>query len=207
MAMLKELDIIAITDHNTTRQLKVFEELIESYDMLFIPGIEVTVKEGFDVLCYFDSFEKAFAFGDFVEEYLSDNWGPYTNEDQIITNIYDLIQETYDLPLQETTLTYPELVRKVRELNGAIILAHIDRKMQSPLNTYNLKDIDFDGLEIQKYFKETYQLENDDLSKYKLFHSSDSHTLLQLSEKEEWLELEDKSIKSFFMYLRGDVNE
>jgi len=207
MAMLNELDIIAITDHNSTKQLAIFEELSESYDMVIVPGIEVSVVEGFDVLCYFPSFHTANVFGDFIEKHLSNDWGPYTKDDQVITNIYDLIQDTYDLPLQSTTLTYHELVSKVRELDGAIILAHIDRKMQSPLRTYNLQDIEFDGIEIQKYFKDTFTLENDDLSNYKVFHNSDSHSLLQISDKEEWLDIKDKSIEGFLLYLRGEQNE
>lgn len=45
MAYLKELNIIAITDHNSCLQLNVFEELKDSYEMLIIPGVEVEVKE------------------------------------------------------------------------------------------------------------------------------------------------------------------
>ena len=67
MAMLKKIDFLAITDHNTTKQLKVIEELEDSYDFIFIPGVEVTVKENFDVLCFFKSFKDALFFDKYLE--------------------------------------------------------------------------------------------------------------------------------------------
>ena len=59
MAYLKELNIIAITDHNSCLQLNVFEELKDSYEMLIIPGVEVEVKEKYHVLCLFKTFDIA----------------------------------------------------------------------------------------------------------------------------------------------------
>ena len=46
MAYLKGLNIIAITDHNSTLQLSSIMELSQSYDMLVIPGVEVATSEG-----------------------------------------------------------------------------------------------------------------------------------------------------------------
>ncbi len=37
--------------------------------MLFIPGIEVTVKENFDVLCYFKTVDDALSFDQEIEQY------------------------------------------------------------------------------------------------------------------------------------------
>lgn len=207
MAMLQGLDIIAITDHNTTKQLEVIQELEESYDFIVIPGVEVTVSENFDVLCYFRSYEDAHIFDKFLEKNLTDNWGNYTEEDQMITNIYDLPKAFFDKSLQGTTIPYKALAKEVRKLNGAIILAHIDRKKQSPLRIYSLEELDFDGIEIQKYFKDSFQTSNPELGAYKRFFSSDSHSLLQLSEKEESIELPEKTVDSFINYLRGQNNE
>ena len=50
MAMLKDLNIIAVTDHNSCLQLDVVKELIESYEMLVIPGVEVEVIEKYHVV-------------------------------------------------------------------------------------------------------------------------------------------------------------
>ena len=204
MAMLKELDFLAITDHNSTKQLKIIQELQESYDFIIIPGVEVSVLEEFDVLCYFRSFEDAISFNTYLEAHLTDNWNNYTEDDQIITDIYDMTLEVYSKPLTGTTIPYGELVNEVRKYDGAIVLAHIDRKSQTPLKAFKLSDIEFDGIEIQPYLREQFIEQNEYVKEYKIFHNSDSHSLLQLHEKEYSLELKDKTIDSFFEYLKGE---
>lgn len=200
--MLKKLDFIAITDHNSTKQLKLFKELQDSYDFIIIPGVEVSVKEGFDVLCYFRTFEDAITFNQFLEPRLDGEWGNYTKEDQVITDIYDLTLEEYDIPLRSTNIMYNELVTEVHKYDGAIVLAHIERPSCTVLNSYKLEDITFDGIEIQPYKKDEFIRENTYLNSYKLFHNSDSHTLLTILEQESTIELEDKSIDAFFKYLK-----
>jgi PHP family Zn ribbon phosphoesterase len=204
MSMLKEVDLVSITDHNSTKQLKVFEELQESYNFLLIPGVEVTVKENFDVLCYFRTFNDAIKFDKFLELNLDGEWGIFSEKDQVITDIFDTAYETFPIPLTKTKIPYLSLVKEVRSLNGAIVLAHIDRGSKSVLNVFELNDIDFDAIEIQKYGKEKYLKENPDLKKYKMLFNSDSHTLLSISEKEEYIELEEKTIESFFDFLKGE---
>ena len=89
MAMLKELDFVSVTDHNTTKQLKVFEELENSYNFIFVPGVEVTVKENFDVLCFFKSFNNALLFDKFLEDNLNGKWGIFTEKNQVFGHIFE----------------------------------------------------------------------------------------------------------------------
>jgi len=204
MAMLKGLDIVAITDHNSTRQLPTIKELENSYDFLFVPAVEVTVKEDFDALCYFKTYEDAATFNSYLYANLDGEWNNFTEEDQVITDVYDLEIDLVDTPLTHTRIPYKELIKKVRSLDGAVILAHIDRPSQTPLNTYDLDDLDFDGIEVQVGNKEQFLEKNPWLKQYKLFHSSDAHSLPMISEKVEWIELKEKTIDAFFAYLRGD---
>jgi len=203
MAMLKKLDFLAVTDHNTTKQLKVFEELIDSYDFIFIPGVEVTVKENFDVLCLFRSFEDATIFDNYLEKHLDGDWGTFTEENQVITDIYDGTVETFNKPLTSTNIPFQELLIETRKLDGAIILSHIDRSSHSALNVFKLDDIDFDAIEIQKHFRDEFLAKNPYVDKYKILFNSDSHTLMSISEEEFYLELEEKSIDAFFKFLKG----
>ena len=201
MAMLKELDFVAITDHNSAKQLKVVDEIEGAYDFIFIPGLEVTVKEGFDVLCYFRTYDDAYKLDTYLEKHLNGTWGPFSEEDQMITDIYDVTIDTYPIPLRSTSIGYEELYTFVKELKGAIVLAHIDRKQKSALNSYNLDTISFDGIEIQQYFKNEYLKKHPELNKHKVFASSDSHTLLTISERVESIELKEKTLEAFFEYL------
>jgi hypothetical protein len=203
MAMLKELDFVAITDHNSAKQLSVVEEIEKAYDFIFIPGIEVTVKEGFDVLCYFRTYTDAYKIDILLENYLNGTWGPFSEEDQMITDIYDITIDTYPKPLRSTSISYKDLYNEVKALNGAVVLAHIDRKSKSALNSYKLDEIPFDGIEIQQYFKNEYLTKHTELKKYKVFASSDSHTLLTISERIEAIDIKEKTLDAFFEYLIG----
>jgi len=207
MSMLQKLDFISITDHNSTKQLKVISELKESYDFVVIPGVEVTVSENFDVLCYFRSFEDAYKIDQFLESNLGTNWKNFTESDQVITDIYDTPLETYPNPLTSTTIPYVDLVKEVRKYNGAIVLAHIDRGSMSALNSYDLNEIEFDAIEIQPYRKDDYLSQNPELLHHKIFHNSDSHSLLSISDPVFFIELEEKSIDSFFRFIKEKKNE
>jgi len=203
MAMLKELDFVSITDHNSAKQLRTIHEIEEAYDFILIPGIEVTVKENFDVLCYFRNYEDAYQLDTLLEKHLNGEWGPFSEKDQMITDIFDITKETYPKPLTSTNIPFHTLYNKVKELKGIIILAHIDRRNKSALNSYSLDEIKFDGIEIQQYFKEDYLKKHPELKKYKILSSSDSHSLLTISEREHHIELENKSIEAFFNFFEG----
>ncbi len=207
MAMLKELDFVAITDHNTTKQLKVIKELEDSYEFIFVPGVEVTVKENFDVLCFFKSFNDAFIFDKYLEENLDGEWGIFEPKDQVLTDIYDTEVGIFDKPLTETSIPYDELVKEVRKLSGLLVLCHLDRQYRSAFNIVNFDDIEFDAIEISPYSKEEFLKKHPQLNKYKILFNSDAHTLLSISEKEYSLDLKDKSINSFFDFFTGKDNE
>lgn len=53
MAKLKGLDVISVTDHNSTLNLENFLEVASLLDILFIPGIEIETEEEIHVLLYF----------------------------------------------------------------------------------------------------------------------------------------------------------
>lgn len=198
--MLKGLDFVAITDHNSAKQLNTVEKIEGSYDFIFIPGIEVTVKEGFDVLCYFRTYDEVSALDKYLEYYLTDDFGPFSKEDQIITDIYDMKFKVFEKSLMKTTIPYIRLYTKVKELNGLAILAHVDRGSKSAMNNHNINELNFDGIEIQKLCKDRFMEDHPELKKYQIIFNSDSHTLLQISEREDHLDLEEKSIDAFFNY-------
>ena len=71
MAYLKGLNIIAITDHNSTLQLSSIMELSQSYDMLVIPGVEVATSEGYHVVCLFRTLNDATSFQTILDHFLN----------------------------------------------------------------------------------------------------------------------------------------
>ncbi|MGL4283169.1 PHP domain-containing protein [Eubacterium aggregans] len=72
MALLKELDVIAVTDHNTARNLPAIMALAKVEWLCVLPVIEVTTKEEAHILVYFETLESALALDAILYEHLPD---------------------------------------------------------------------------------------------------------------------------------------
>ena len=188
MSMLKGLDIISICDHNSATQYKTIDKINDSFDFLVIYGMEVTVKEGFHVLTYFENYDDIMSLDELIDSSLDKNVAtPKTLNDQAVCNVYDL--EEYVIPyfLNQPSISFKELINVVHKLGGVVIPAHIDRS-----NTGILDFIKDNIITMYPYLK-----------KYKYLHSSDAHDIDKISEKEYSIELDDLSFKSFKKWLKG----
>ena len=67
MATIKELDVIAVTDHNSCRNCPAVMKLADAYGIIAIPGMELTTAEEVHVLCLFSCLEDALKWNDFVD--------------------------------------------------------------------------------------------------------------------------------------------
>jgi PHP family Zn ribbon phosphoesterase len=194
MASLKGLDIIAITDHNSTKQLRICHELSESYDMLFIPGVEITVKEDFDVLCYFKTLKEALKFDKILETYIQKNtFDPKVMGNQEILNIHDEVIDEYPyLLINPIDLSIKDLIKVLKDFEHILIYAHIDRSHRSGINYINKYPLD--GVEYKniKHKNESHIV----------LKNSDAHQIVDILEKgdNEGMILDDLSIDSFFRY-------
>lgn len=205
MAMLKGLNMIAITDHNTLKHLPTFEKIIGSYNFLFLYGCEVTVKEGFHVLTYFENLEEAMKFDKVLE--VINTKQPHDNKKYGQQLIYD----EYDMPLQEIEyllnypldITFSQLIKVVREFQGIVIPAHINRVSSGILGVYqNLQPFDIDGIEI--YNKENIEqtlMENTSIKKIPKLYNSDAHSLEMINERINFIELEELTFQGLRKYL------
>ena len=66
MAHLNELDLVALTDHNTTDNCPAFFAACEEYGIVPVAGMELTTAEDVHLLCIFETLGDATAFGDEV---------------------------------------------------------------------------------------------------------------------------------------------
>lgn len=197
MASLKHLDIISITDHNSLKQLPVCYELSKSYDFLFIPGVEITVKEGFDVLCYFKYIEEAIEFDQILEAYLPKQTYDHSfYGEQWICNIDDEVVSIYPYLLATPLdLGIERLIDILRPYEHILIYAHIDKKTKSGIDYIHKYPLD--GIE---YRDKTRINNRTDLS------NSDAHQITELLEVNEYnqIELDTLSIDAFFRYFGHD---
>lgn len=201
MCMLKGLDVISITDHNSALQYEAIEEIKDSYDFLIIYGIEVTVNEGFHVLTYFEKKEEALALSKIIDA--SINHDVLTPLPQTVTDVYDL--DLYQIPYflnQPTAFSFQKLITIVRNLNGLIIPAHINRS-HGILGVYkNLHDFDIDGIEISKDLDMPKDI---DIDGFKVIYDSDAHSIESINEKDNSFSLKEKSFNGFKEWLKERI--
>ncbi len=201
MAMLKGLKIVAVTDHNSMKQLPLLTELASSYDFLFIPGVEISTQENHHVLIYFKTLEEALKFENILENYRTPLNHPYgmasltDNEDNIIESYPNISSE----PLR---MTYDELLNHLKPFQHLVILAHVDRP-----NTHILDNINFypcDGIELTNC--DQINTLKDGLSQFRILFNSDAHDLLAISEPamHNTIELESLTIDAFFRYFHHE---
>ena len=62
IAKLSGIDLIALTDHNTSKNCPAAAAAAAEYGMGFIPGMEATTSEDIHCVCLFPTLEKALAF-------------------------------------------------------------------------------------------------------------------------------------------------
>lgn len=139
MALLNGLDVIAITDHCSTRNCDAAVECSKFLKKehgsapLVIPGTEVEVAEGFHVLGLFPSLAKAHEFESFWDLHRP----KIKNRIEIFGNQYvmndddEIVEEIPNLLSTGSDVSMIELYEKLDSLGAAAIPAHIDKDSYS----------------------------------------------------------------------------
>lgn len=194
MAYLKKLDLIAVTDHNSLKNIKACHELSQSYDFLFIPGVEIAVKEGCHVLCYFKHLDEALQFDKLLEKHIQKT--TYDSEVigiQEVMDVNDEIIEVIPYHLNQTLdLSILDIKAMLKPFDYILCYAHIDRTKHGALDY--IEKIPLDAIEL------TDRSNPNNYLAFKTMKNSDAHTITHLLErtKDNQIELNDLTIDDFF---------
>jgi len=129
MAMLKGLSIVALTDHNTSKNAPAFFEVCESYGLIPVAGMELTTAEEIHLLCLFPELETAMAFDATVSEYrmkIKNKPDLFGNQYILDSNDEIIGEDEFLLPIA-TMLSLEQATELVRQNGGVCMPAHIDR--------------------------------------------------------------------------------
>ncbi len=205
MSFLKELHIIAITDHNSCLQLDVIEELKDSYEMLIVPGAEIEVKEKYHVVCLFKTFDIARKFQKALNVYLDKKMH---NEEiygeQNLFDAFDDIISNYQVSLMgSSNISLKDLGKIVKGLDGLLILAHIEKYGEDIFDKLeNEYQNIFDAIEVNASYDINKIKDKINKFSYLVLRNSDAHQITDISEPINSIELEDLSIESLFKAIR-----
>lgn len=208
MAMIKGLDLIAVADHNASQNVKAIMAVAKKRDVLVIPAMELQTSEEVHLLCLFKTLECLENFQSYVDQHLL---GIPNNEKKFGPQ---WIMDEEDEPLRQiehalifsTTLRFEEALKAVRAHGGFVLPAHINRQSNGVLSMLGFipEDSGFTTIEISNDDAGAKFLENyNQRDRYKIIRNSDAHQLINISEREFFMELPSRDLESVFDYLES----
>ena len=144
------IDILALTDHNSTRNLPAFAEACEIAGITAIFGLEVTTVEEVHVLALFEHLRDAMEFGEFIEFLLPDirNVSQLFGDQLIVDLAGEVVGELEKSLYGAADISFENLIEEVLARDGLAIPAHIDRPSNGVLSNLGfLPEIRYSALE------------------------------------------------------------
>ena len=200
MAALSELNIVALTDHNTTKNCPAFFDAAKKYGIIPIAGMELTTSEDIHVVCLFEELSRAMSFGLFVDKnrvLIKNRPEIFGNQTVLGENDEFLSDEEFLLP-NATKISIEDVSELVKSYGGVCYPAHIDRDANGIIAILGTlpENCDFRLYELHdrekiETFSDRYGIE-----KSRFIISSDAHRLTDIRDKENYFELEDEPYSS-----------
>ncbi len=206
MAELKGLDFVALTDHNSTKNLEAFFHEAQKYDFIPIAGIEVTTIEEVHVLVFFRKLEDSMAFGELVYESLNkikNNEKIFGEQEVYNTKDEVLYKEEY-LLINSTNIGFEQIYEIAKNYNGVVVPAHIDKDSYSLISNLGFvpEDSKFKCVEIfRKDNTSEIEMTNKYLEKVNKIYNSDAHYLKDINERVNYIKLEEKTASLLLDFL------
>ncbi len=214
MAKLKNLRAVALTDHNTCRNVRAFEKVCESYGIVAIPGVEVTTAEEIHVLVYFASVDEAESFETELDKYRMKipNRPDIFGKQQILDEEDNVIGEYEYLLTVATSLSLEELTEMAYSHGAAVVPAHIDKTSNGIIGILGMMPEEpiFRCVEIKDASKtESIFGKNAVLEGATVISDSDAHLLWDINEAVNFMPVSPHggSVEvraRIIRYLRGD---
>jgi hypothetical protein len=142
MAVLAGYNVIAITDHNSTRNCKAVAEVAKEAGILAIPAMELTTKEEVHVLCFFPDLDAAEDFDKYVYGKLPNiqNRANVFGRQLCMDAEGHVTREEDKLLISATDIGIYEVYNLMKSYGGTAIPAHIDRPSFSLISNLGLYD-------------------------------------------------------------------
>lgn len=197
MAALSGLDAIAVTDHNSVKNVRACISAAKTWGITVIPGMEVETAEEVHILTLYPTPEAAEYAAGVVYKALPDikNRPDIFGEQAMMNDADEIVGYEEKLLISPTSLSVEKLFSLVSECGGLFIPAHVDRHSYSVLTNLGFipDDLDIRHIEVSKGTQDlaAYLDSRPELCGYKIFRDSDAHYLENISQREAFLEIDD----------------
>ena len=206
MAFIKGLDLIAVTDHNSTKNLPAIAEVAANIGLRMLYGAEVETSEEVHVLALFNTLEKSQRFQEWIDSKMPEvpNDEDFFGHQWIMNSKDEKIADEKRLLLVSLNATLEETADAIHEYGGRVILAHVLDRANSVTNQLGFipMDLPYDGLEVKNDEQRLRVIASnpwvtEDSTNW--FIDSDAHYLTDISEPDHFLR------ESVFRELWGDT--
>ena len=203
------IDIIGISDHNSTLHAPLVKELAAKEGIAVMMGAEVTTKEEVHCLCFFETEENLSVF----QKYLEDQLPHIPNDNdkfgyQVLVNEQEeIVDEVEWLLISAISQSIDQLEQKVHELDGLFIPAHINKMQDSIVSQLGFipVDLNVDALELTRHIsKEAFLKKNAYLKDKTFIKSSDAHCIDLVGDVYTEFLLKEASFNEVKMALRNE---
>ena len=195
----KELDLIAVCDHNSAENVEGVRKAAESTDLTILPGMEVTTVEEVHILAIFDEQEQVMK----LQEDVYGQLLPGENDDdlfgiQVVANELDEVEKiVHKLLIGGTTLSLDNLVERIHGLGGLVICSHIDRESYSIVGQLGMipEHLPIDALEVSpRSDVRDMRSQCPGAEHFPLITSSDAHRLDEIGKSCTVFSLEEPNV-------------
>lgn len=204
-----KFDVIAITDHNTTRQVKITQKIGRENGLFVIGGVELTTREEVHALAYFENDNQLDTFQKFIDNHI-----PHipNNEDKfgyqlIVDEEENVVGEEEWLLLSALDVDIGTLYDTVHSIGGLFVPAHVNKTSSSLMSQLGFipPDLKADALEISKHItKEAFLRKFAYLKRFCFTQSSDAHFLHTIGESYCLLNMNSLTFDEFRKALHGE---
>lgn len=207
-AQVLGLGLIAVTDHNSAENAAAMLQAASGTGITVLPGMEVQTREEVHLLCLFDTLEQVLTWQGIVYGHL-----PRLKNKEETFGMQVVLDakgqpsgKNERLLLTSTDLTLEETVRRVRQLDGLCIPAHVDRPAYSIIANLGFipPNLDFPGVEISHLVKPQEARERfPELVRYALLANGDAHRLSEIGRRTT-LKMEEPTVAELARALAGE---
>ena len=181
-ALGKNIDLIAITDHNASENVRAVQKAAQATKLTVLPGMEVQSREDVHLLTLFETIDALETWQAEVDKSLPDlqNQADFFGEQFVVDETGEFIRRDTRLLLTSTHFSIDEIFDRVNSLGGMVIPAHVERTSYGLLPSLGLisEKWNLPALEISRHTTPQKAMELfPALHKYALIQSGDVHRL------------------------------
>ena len=194
MAKIAGYDVVALSDHNSTKNCSAFLAACEGYDIIGIAAMELNTREEVHVLCLFPDVDSALRFDEYVYKRLPDieNKSDFFGEQLVMDENDNVIGSEKKLLINAVDIGVYEVSALVHEFGGVAVPAHIDRSSFSLLSNLGFYDRTF-GFDVVEFTHNADVLSivesNSELKGVRFMVNSDAHKLSAISDASRVIEV------------------